>query len=156
MTSKSSPSSPCPVDKAKFTRIFLRALARINKDRLTSSSHQEIHKRSRRIKIAADASMASAIGSKRAWSRIMLWKLRSRIRYRALIRSRVISLERKRSVDIGNKKKKELSRPDKLRQLVPGGETMDFCSLLDEASHYIKCLTTQVQVMRRIAHFYST
>ncbi|XP_042486507.1 transcription factor bHLH149-like [Macadamia integrifolia] len=156
MNSKSSsPSSPCP-HRAKFTRRFLRALARINKDRPTSSFHQEICRRSRRIKIAADASMASAVGSKRAWSRIMLWRLRNRTRYRALIwSSRVIFWKRKRN-DMGNKQRVELSRADRLRRLVPGGEAMDFCNLLDEAAHYIKCLTTQVQVMRNIADFYST
>ncbi|XP_042483772.1 transcription factor IBH1-like [Macadamia integrifolia] len=155
MNSKNLSFNPCP-DRAKFTRIFLRALAKINEDRPTSSSHQEIRNRSRRIKIAADASMVSAVGSRRAWSRIMLWKLRSRTRYRALNRSRVISSWRRRSADMGNKEKLELSRADKLRQLVPGGETMDFCNLLDEASHYIKCLTTQVQVMRSIADSFST
>lgn len=44
---------------------------------------------------------------------------------------------------------------DELRQLVPGGETMNLCNLLDETAHYIKCLTTQVQVMKKIADFYS-
>lgn len=43
-----------------------------------------------------------------------------------------------------------------LRKLVPGGEAMDLCRLLDEAAHYIKCLNTQVQVMRCIADFCST
>ncbi|KAJ4956754.1 hypothetical protein NE237_013537 [Protea cynaroides] len=154
MNSKSSPSGPCP-HRAKFTRRFLRALARINKDRPTSSSHHEIRKRSRKIKIAADASMAYAVGSGRAWSRVMLWKLRNRTRYRAWIWSRVIASTRKR-IDKGSKQGGELSRTDQLRQLVPGGEAMDFCNLLDEAAHYIKCLTTQVQVMRNIADFYFT
>lgn len=48
-----------------------------------------------------------------------------------------------------------IDQASKLRKLVPGGEAMDLCSLLDEAAHYIKCLNTQVQVMRRIANFYS-
>ncbi|KAJ4969546.1 hypothetical protein NE237_016247 [Protea cynaroides] len=148
MNSKRLPSSPCP-HRAKFNSRFLRALARINKDKPTSSSYQEICKRNWRIKIADDASMASAIGSRRVWSRVMLWKLRSRTSYRALIRSRAIGLKRK-------KQKVELSHADQLRQLVPGGEAMDFSNLLEEASHHIKCLTAQVQVMRSIADFYST
>lgn len=45
---------------------------------------------------------------------------------------------------------------NKLRRLVPGGEAMDVCSLLDETSHYIKCLTTQVKMMKRIAEIRST
>ncbi|XP_043720908.1 transcription factor IBH1-like [Telopea speciosissima] len=158
MNSKSSPSSPCP-HKAKFTHRFLRALARINKNRPTSSSHPEICKRSKRIKIAADASMASAVGCRRAWSRVMLWRLRNRTRYRSLTWSRVIGLKKKKKKKISdhmcNKQQGELSRADRLRQLVPGGEAMEFCNLLDETAHYIKCLNTQVQVMRNIADFYS-
>lgn len=50
----------------------------------------------------------------------------------------------------------ETDPASKLRKLVPGGEAMDLCNLLDEAAHYIKCLNTQVQVMRCIADFYST
>lgn len=59
-----------------------------------------------------------------------------------------------------NKKKdvnnyKESFEAKELRKVVPGGESMDFCNLLDETAHYIKCLATQVKLMRRIADFYS-
>lgn len=58
---------------------------------------------------------------------------------------------------MANKAEKELGlgQTDELRDLVPGGETMDLNILLGETAHYIKCLTTQVQVMRNIVDFYS-
>ncbi|KAF8391868.1 hypothetical protein HHK36_022208 [Tetracentron sinense] len=143
--------------KTRFTQRFLRALMKINKNKnrsSTSSSFQEIRRGRRRIKIAADGSMASAVGSKRAWSRAMLYKLRTRTRHQAWVRK--ISTAAKRKRDVGNKPEEELSRTDDLRRLVPGGEAMDFCSLLEETAHYIKCLTTQAHVMQSIADFYST
>lgn len=45
---------------------------------------------------------------------------------------------------------------NKLRKLVPGGVAMDIDSLLDETTHYINCLNTQVKMMRRIAEICST
>lgn len=66
-------------------------------------------------------------------------------------------MRRRREVVVNKVGSKELGfgQTDELRNLVPGGETMDFCSLLDETAHYIKCLTTQVQVMRSIVYFCS-
>lgn len=46
-------------------------------------------------------------------------------------------------------------KASELRKLVPGGEAMDMCKLLDETADYIKCLATQVKLMRRIADFAS-
>lgn len=44
---------------------------------------------------------------------------------------------------------------DKLRQIVPGGEAMDYCNLLEETAHYMNCLSTQVQVMQHIVDTFS-
>ncbi|KAH7518309.1 hypothetical protein FEM48_Zijuj09G0157700 [Ziziphus jujuba var. spinosa] len=58
-------------------------------------------------------------------------------------------------------KKKELDaevrNPEatELGKLMLGGKAMEICKLLDETAHYIKCLTTQVKVMRRIVDFCS-
>lgn len=40
---------------------------------------------------------------------------------------------------------------EQLRGLVPGGEDMETCCLLEETADYIKCLAKQVQVMKSIA-----
>lgn len=44
-------------------------------------------------------------------------------------------------------------KTEELRRLVPGGEAMDLYGLLDETAHYMKCLSTQVQVLRNIVDF---
>ncbi|XP_058093550.1 transcription factor IBH1 [Magnolia sinica] len=135
--------------KTMFAFRFLGALARINQRRSSSSAATTIIKRSRRIKLAADASMASTVGTKRDWSRAVLRKLRNRSRPRTIpIRTKVSMAKRKRAF---GGPQPELSQADKLRYLLPGGKAMDFCSLLDETASYIKCLTTQVQVMQKIA-----
>ncbi|XP_077251817.1 transcription factor IBH1-like [Tasmannia lanceolata] len=120
---------------------FIKSLSKINHHK-PSSSYAAILSRSRRIKVAAEASMASAAGSKRAWSRAILRKLRARASGRVLGPPKVVLGKRKRG--------QEPSRADELRRLVPGGEAMDFCSLLDEAADYIRCLSTQVQVMENV------
>lgn len=48
-----------------------------------------------------------------------------------------------------------IRKAKELRELVPGGEAMEICKLLDETAHYIKCLSTQVKVMTAIAESYS-
>ncbi|OAY34933.1 transcription factor IBH1 [Manihot esculenta] len=152
--------------KSRFTKAFLRSLLKINKKTPFPYRPKEVFHRCRRVKVAADKSLACAVGSRRAWSRAMLCK----IRRRALRRGRKQRPSVRRII-VGNQttnwgyclKKKKMSddqevgidQASKLRKLVPGGEAMDLCSLLDEAAHYIKCLNTQVQVMRRIANFYS-
>ncbi|GAB4827169.1 hypothetical protein Ancab_034059 [Ancistrocladus abbreviatus] len=149
--------------KTKFTVRFISALKKIANKRPTScSSSEEISRRFKRVKLAADASMASAVGPRKAWSRAILIKHhnRSHARVHALtahrretdhdhaitIRKRVM---RKRKVQ----KLDPTFRTNELRRLVPGGEAMDLYSLLDETAHYIKCLTTQVKVMRSIANY---
>ncbi|XWS76002.1 hypothetical protein CRYUN_Cryun01aG0140100 [Craigia yunnanensis] len=159
--------------KSRFTTRFLRALTKINAQKpISKSSPREIFQRYRRIKVAADKSMAYSVRSRRTWSRAMIWKLRSRS-YRQASSGRRSPVKistttsrqaimKKTSHEKENKHTKTgedqvgfVVQADELRELVPGGEAMDLCNLLDETTHYIKCLTTQVQVMRKIADFYS-
>ncbi|GMI69201.1 ILI1 binding bHLH 1 [Hibiscus trionum] len=161
MNYKYNPSSL----KSRFATRFLRALTKIHAQKpISSSSPTEIFRRYRRIKAAADKSMAYSVRSRRTWSRAMLWKLRTQScgKTSTLIKS-------SQQAAMKQNKKTETSttattgeagvgfgvEASELRELVPGGEAMDYCNLLDETAHYIKCLTTQVQVMKKIAHFYS-
>ncbi|KAL6000556.1 transcription factor [Asimina triloba] len=138
--------------KIMFALRFLGALARIHNRQRTSCSKAatDVVRRSKRIKLAADASMASAVGSKREWSRAL---------QRKFIRSRRISIHRPKSTTAVRPKRilkalppsQPLTQADKLRRLLPGGMAMDFCSLLDETASYIQSLTTQVKVMQNIA-----
>ena len=137
--------------KSRFTRRFLRALLKIYRQRTrTPSSPMEICQRYLKVKLAADVSMASAVGSRRAWSRAMLAKIRHGVRAGSTssltMRKRKIYHEKKSTKEVGI-----VGNAKMLRKLVPGGEAMDTCSLLDETFHYIKCLSTQVKVMTRIA-----
>ena len=132
--------------KIKFARRFIRTLLKMRKNAPSSSSIEEIRKRSQRIKIAAYSSMAHAVGSRRAWSRAILFKLRNRARHHGMMRRRSM----KKRV-IKNDPPGDQSQTNKLRQLVPGGKAMDMCSLLEETAHYISCLSTQVKVMQTIA-----
>ncbi|PPD87648.1 hypothetical protein GOBAR_DD15417 [Gossypium barbadense] len=134
--------------KSRFTARFLRALIKINAQKpISSSSPREIFQRYRRIKVAADKSMAYSVRSRRTWSRATLWKLRSRSP--AIVEKTSHEKENKED-HVGL-----AVQAEELRELVPGGESMDLCNLLDETAHYIKCLTTQVQVMKKIANLYS-
>ncbi|KAE8668753.1 Detected protein of unknown function [Hibiscus syriacus] len=155
--------------KSRFTTRFLRALTEINarKPIASSSSPREIFQRYRRIKDAADTSMAYSVRSRRTWSKATLWRLRTPSHRRRLASfGRRSSLNKTRTTTTASHRGAVVvqitSRGgglgvqlEELRELVPGGEAMDLCNLLDETAHYIKCLTTQVQVMRTIANLYS-
>ncbi|XP_021907122.1 transcription factor IBH1 [Carica papaya] len=150
-----------PSLKSRFTRRFLPALIEITKQPLTSiassSSPNQLFRRYNRVKIAADKSMVRAVGSKRAWTRALLFKIRNQARRRGLarrIRSQSLMIKRSTSIiastTCGKDEKKEedddrVEQVEELRKLVPGGEAMDLCRLLGETAHYIKCLNTQVQ-----------
>lgn len=146
--------------KSRFTTRFLRALTKINAQKPVSSSPREIFQRYRRIKVAADKSMAYSVRSRRTWSRAMIWKLRRSRSRRSAVKASTTTSRRA----IMKKTKENMPKKtgedefsvggDELREVVPGGEAMDLCKLLDETAHYIKCLTTQVQVMRKIVDFY--
>ncbi|XP_040993746.1 transcription factor IBH1-like [Juglans microcarpa x Juglans regia] len=158
---RSISSNPASTVKSRFTNGFLQALLRINRQRITSTTAytpREIFRGYLRVKIAADVSMASAIGSRRAWSRAILRKVRSHGRDGAQVRRMSFLAMRKRNL-YGNIKCVEdagFHQANVLRKLVPGGEAMDMCCLLGETAHYIKCLKTQVKVMGRIAEVFST
>ncbi|GAB4841512.1 hypothetical protein Ancab_022229 [Ancistrocladus abbreviatus] len=152
--------------KTRFAFRFLRALRKINKKRPTSCSYssREISRRFQRVKLAADASMASAVGPWRAWSRAILIKLRNRSHARAhALIGRRRQTDHHHAITVRKRvmKKKKLQKiqpgfqANELRMLVPGGEAMDLYSLLDETADYIKCLTTQVKVMRGIVSYCS-
>ncbi|XP_015086956.2 transcription factor IBH1-like [Solanum pennellii] len=104
--------------------------------------NQQDKTNSRRVKHAAYASMASVVGSKRAWSRAVL----SKIRNRSLLLKKKKKKRRRRSSD----------EFGELRKIVPGGQLMNFYNLLDETADYINSLTSQVQVMKNILNLLST
>ncbi|CAA0805967.1 Transcription factor IBH1 [Striga hermonthica] len=118
--------------KTRFALNFLRAMRRLNRSG-PSDACQRFHA----IRAAATASMASAVGPRRAWSRAVLKKNRTR---RAKNPRRDVS---------------GLGQEDDLRVLVPGGQGLDFCQLLSESAHYIECLRAQVQVMTDLLDRYS-
>ena len=151
--------------KSRFTNGLLRALLRINQQSQQPRSPREIQKRQRLIKAAAYRSMASSVGNRRAWSRALLWKIRNQTRRGSAARRSIGSSSRqlsKRICDLqkGNHSKNRVEvggsgQVDMLRRLVPGGQVMDACSLLEETAHYMKCLATQVKVMTKIVEIYS-
>ncbi|KAM7496287.1 hypothetical protein LguiA_020701 [Lonicera macranthoides] len=151
MTTQNIPSNPNTSIRTKFAYRFIRALKKLNKNRSSASHATTREIISSRIKIAADASMASAVGSRRMWSRAIL---RKTIKNRALKKRNVHGTKKLRRAKRRENPKKVFGT--ELRKIVPGGESMDMWSLLDETAHYVKCLTTQVQVMRNIVDFYST
>ncbi|XP_048128830.1 transcription factor IBH1-like [Rhodamnia argentea] len=149
------PPPPTPSLKTKIARRFVKSLAEVWTSRKLATEGG-VRKRARRIKIAAYSSMARAVGgSRRAWSRALLAKLQGRAKRRCHLRSqRCLGLKRKRAGS-RNMVRNEVSGSDKLRRLVPGGKAMDLCNLLEETSHFVQCLATQVKVMQSIADRYS-
>ncbi|KAF5207536.1 transcription factor IBH1 [Thalictrum thalictroides] len=148
--------------KTRFALRFIRSLTQIKTAAPTVSSMGTLRKRSSIIKLAADASMASAVGPKRSWSRAVLFKIRNRARIHALARQQKESNKKKekeknckKDVVLGEEMEKELFGANELRRVVPGGESMDLFRLLDETAHYMKCLNTQVEVMQSIVDLYS-
>ncbi|KAK6937892.1 hypothetical protein RJ641_031400 [Dillenia turbinata] len=100
--------------------------------------------------MVADASMASVVGYKRAWSRAMLWKIRNQSRRHGLLAKKSNShanrLRKSKVVKPKIAKTENFDQASELRKLVPGGEAMEYSNLLEETAHYIKCLTTQVGI----------
>lgn len=155
--------------QTRFTYRFLHALRRLRlatrrqaPSALSSPAPPEkeitYYRRCRSVKRAAYASMASAVGTRRAWSRAQLLRLRRPAAAAAqvqrgggAVRRRVVMV-----AEDGGGNPSDETTTEELRQLVPGGEVMDLCSLLDETAHYINCLASQVQIMRSIADLFST
>jgi hypothetical protein len=141
--------------KIRFARRFISILLKMRKTRPRSPSIEDVRKRSQRIKIAAYSSMAHAVGPRRAWSRAVLFKHRSRARHQSMMTRRSFGLQKKRIVKNNDIPSGQLSQADRLRQLVPGGKAMGMCSLLEETADYISCLAAQVKVMQTIADRFS-
>ncbi|OAY37602.1 transcription factor IBH1 [Manihot esculenta] len=136
--------------RTKFARRFLISLSRIRRaTTLGPPSDEEIRRRTHRIKLAAYSSMARAVGSRRAWSRALLLKIRNRALVHGILRNRFLASKKKRVIK-RNKVSTEMNKVDMLRKLVPGGETMDVCELLEETAHFMASLATQVKVMKSI------
>ncbi|KAL0436686.1 UNVERIFIED_CONTAM: hypothetical protein Sradi_0376500 [Sesamum radiatum] len=150
---KNSHTNPTSI-KTRFALRFLRAIDNLNNNNNISPplNSADRRKRFRAIRTAAYASMASAVGPNKAWSRAMLRKIRNRTK--EMIKPRT----RRGAVRGSTNPRNELGlgQEKELRELVPGGEAMDFRRLLNETGHYIQCLRAQVQVMRKILHYSST
>lgn len=146
------PQNPNAI-RTRFAIKFLEAMKRLNKGRvLPSPSMRDKYRRCRAVRAAACASMASAVGPDRAWSRAVLEKIKSR----RLRRFHMVRSKRRRFGRRNPRKTQGFGQEQDLRGLVPGGRGMGLCSLLSETAHYINCLQTQVQVMTDILHRYST
>lgn len=131
--------------RLRLARTFLRSFSKIKSE--TSSPH--LKRQSRRIKMAAYSSMARVAGPRRAWARALLFKLHTRPTHRTLMNtppgaSTTTPPSSRSDNQVG-----------KLRRLLPGGDRMDVCTLLEETANYIHCLSTQVKVMKAISdhHF---
>ncbi|XP_004298033.1 PREDICTED: uncharacterized protein LOC101303608 [Fragaria vesca subsp. vesca] len=97
--------------------------------------------------MAAYFSMARAVGPRKRWSRALLFKLRNRVSYPKLVKKKKrVSVRSNKQVS-RSESSVHIDRGDKLRKLVPGGKSMDFCSLLEETAHYITCLNTQLSAL---------
>lgn len=144
MAPQSSSHKPISL-RTKLACKFTHALSRIKRERPTSSSFLSC---SRRIKIAAYTAMAFSVGSRKSWSRALLYKLASPAGRRGLIRKRRFGVKKRKYLTV-------MSRADKLRRVEPGCRNMDFCSLLEETADYITCLATQVKVMRSVVDLLS-
>lgn len=145
--SNANPNHTNPSNSKPMSALhFLRALAHIKRTTPKSSLL-----RSRRIRHAAYASMAYTAGPGRLWSRALLRKLRrrSRLRHSSSQRTRIVIAPKR--LKVVRPRTGEPSRAEALRRLVPGGGGMDYCSLLDETANYIQCLSSQVQVMQKVA-----
>ncbi|KAF3773924.1 Transcription factor [Nymphaea thermarum] len=115
---------------------------RVNKRKSSFSA------RARRIKQAADISLASAAmacNSKHAWSKAVIRRSHATLRHHRLLR------QPQAAAAVPMKEFRRPSRADALRRLMPGGRGMGFCRLLEEAADYIRALKAQVQVMQCIA-----
>ncbi|KAG0527913.1 hypothetical protein BDA96_06G274300 [Sorghum bicolor] len=156
---------------------FLRALARIH-------STTPAPRRPRTIRRAAYSSMARAASPRRAWTQALLRQARARrvavrsSRRAVLLRRRVSAaappLMLRASAGETSaptppppalaavaprgpppRQAGEPARADALRQLVPGGAEMEYCSLLDETADYVRCLRAQVQLMQSLVDLFS-
>ncbi|RZS25317.1 hypothetical protein BHM03_00058503 [Ensete ventricosum] len=118
---------------------FLRALFRIQHTTTDSS----FAGRSRKIRRAAYSSMAYSVGTKRSWSSALLRKLRSRSRLRSPNPRRAKYAALPGKPRVARPQQREMDQAQVLRELVPGGTSMDDCRLLEETTDFVRCLSTQ-------------
>jgi hypothetical protein len=157
--SSAASDTASPPSKRMLAFHFIRALARIHRS-------TPVPRRTRTIRRAAYASMARAASPRRGWSRALLQQIRAR-RSRARSR-RAVLLLRRRVVSAAPpiageestapaplpaappdpRQAREPARADALRRLVPGGDEMEYSSLLEETADYVRCLRAQVQLMQ--------
>ncbi|KAK1436974.1 hypothetical protein QVD17_02758 [Tagetes erecta] len=166
-----NPNANANALKIRLAYRFLHNLNNLNTKR-SNLDNTRINRRSHRVKIAAYASMASVVGSRRAWSRSILWKIKKQgvlSRNKKRVDRVTSTLHRHHHVHLGSKRRSRNPKREyyvdpfgnsgqevKLRKLVPGVEMMNACALLDETADYIKCLATQVEVMKTLVDLYST
>lgn len=149
---KNTPQNPNNPLKKKLAARFHNALNHLMTKNIPPSpppSTAEKSRRHRAIRAAAYASMASAVGPRKAWSRALLKKIRSHkvvmmMNVHGKLTKRRRRERRRKPTRFGHEGLKDLS------EVVPGGEAMDSCKLLNETGHYIMCLRAQVQIMRQI------
>lgn len=172
MSPSQQPKSTNPANlKNRFAHRFVRALNNLNHTKTSSHDHNNhIYTRSNHVKIAAYASMASVVGSRRAWSRAILLKIRNRSRNKRFYHKVInnchhhakMCLKRRKKVNTNPKRLDDFNpfrnpgQESKLRKLVPGSETMDSWCLMGETADYIKCLVAQVEVMKTLVDLYAT
>ncbi|KAL0435231.1 UNVERIFIED_CONTAM: hypothetical protein Sradi_0231000 [Sesamum radiatum] len=150
-------TNPSSIIRTRFAVRFLNAMRKLNKKTPPSRRYHA-------IRAAACASMASAVGPRRAWSRAILRKIRARSLHDYLITNKTKNhrlITRRKSTGLPRRNPRDeeevgFRQEDDLRGLVPGGEGMGFCRLLSETAHYIKCLRAQVQVMTNILDHYNS
>ncbi|KAI3829875.1 hypothetical protein L1987_04006 [Smallanthus sonchifolius] len=87
MSLSQQPTSTNPAYlRNQFAHRFVRALKTLNHTKTAEAhDHNQMYRRSTRVKIAAYTAMASVVGSRRAWSRAVLWKIRKRSRNQGLL-----------------------------------------------------------------------
>ncbi|WOL03697.1 hypothetical protein Cni_G12417 [Canna indica] len=135
--------NPNSTSKPAMAFHFLRALSHI---RLTTRRGSSLARRTLRIRRAAYASMACSAGTRRAWSRALLRKLRSPAPRRGA------SVLPRRAARTTSSPDTDLRQALALRRLVPGGAAMEHCELLEETADYIRCLNAQVWLMQAVVH----
>ncbi|KAK4776441.1 hypothetical protein SAY86_005129 [Trapa natans] len=166
-------TTPCSL-RTRFALRFLKTLVKIKRSSppppssSSTSSLEKTRRRTQRIKRAAYSSMARAVGRRRAWSQALMLKLKFSVKRTNQHPSlsptkmggpqkaprkaggRILVIKRKNSLVKGSPWR-GCSGVDELRRLVPGGESMGLGVLLEETAHFVRCLETQVSVMRSIA-----
>ncbi|PSS04312.1 Transcription factor like [Actinidia chinensis var. chinensis] len=147
----------------------------------SSTKEMTILERKKAIKLSADIAMASARNASNYWSRALISNASKKDENKALLdhilgcdlekikkKSSIVSIKRKkivlRSKKILKKRVKNIGvasyiakrlvkkRTQLLKRLVPGGESMDELSLMEETLDYIVSLRAQVDVMRHLAN----